>query len=75
LRRNGFDPVREEYTMQNTNATGRVISGLAAAGLAAYAVKGTSNPTGRVVSAIASALLGAHAATGFSPDDMLKSKG
>jgi uncharacterized membrane protein len=53
--------------MQNTNATGRVISGLAAAGLAAYAVKGTSNPTGRVVSAIASALLGAHAATGFSP--------
>jgi uncharacterized membrane protein len=53
--------------MQNTSTTGRVITGLVAAGLAAYAIKKASRPTGKIVSGMASALFGAHAATGFWP--------
>jgi len=44
-----------------------VITGLASAGLAAYAVGGKTNAGVRVASGLASALLGAHAATGFTP--------
>lgn len=46
---------------------GRVLTGLASAGLATYAVRGRGATGTRVASGLASALLGAHAAAGFTP--------
>lgn len=52
---------------QNVGTAERIITGVAAAGLAAFAVKKASSTPGKLAAGLASALLSTRAATGYCP--------